>query len=122
MKNATRATTAGQSLKSTLRAINDIYIIEEFPVETTYETGCSAAVTDAIKDGRLVIPEAYKNFAEKYPCRGRVLSKGDKCRYKDIKVGDEVVYARLGVQRYDFNGKMVCSVREDDLHGTVESS
>lgn len=121
MKTGSRATTAGRSLKSTLRAINDIYIIEEDPVETTYETGLSSAVTDAIKSKKLVIPDAYKNYSEKYPCRGTIISAGDKTKYK-LKVGDRVIYARLGVQRYQHEGKTLCDVREADIHGVIESS
>ena len=121
MKKDTRVTIAVQSSKFTLKAINDIYIIEEDPVETSYDTGVSAEVTEAIKSRRLIIPDAYSDFAEKYPCRGTVIAKGNKCKY-DIKVGDKVVYARLGVQRYQFNGKTLCDVRECDLHGIYEPS
>ncbi len=105
----------------TLKALNDIYIIEEEPVETVYDTGVSAIVTEAIKSKKLFIPDAYKDFAEKYPCRGNVIAKGNKCKY-DIKVGDKVVYARLGVQRYQHDGKTLCDVRECDLHGIFEPS
>ena len=108
----------GKSEKSGLRAINDIYIIEEEPVETVYETGLTSAVTDAIKEKRLFIPDAYKDFAEKYPCRGKVIAKGSKCK-EAIEVGDRVIYARLGVQRYTHNTKMLCDVRECDIHAVV---
>lgn len=109
----------GKSRKFNLKALNDIYIIEEDPVETVYDTGIKAEVTEAIKSGRLFIPEAYKNFAEKYPCKGTVISKGEKCKY-EIRVGDKVIYARLGVQRYQLDGKILCDVREADIHGILE--
>ncbi len=103
-----------------LRALNDIYIIEEEPVESSYDTGLKPEVSTAIKEKRLFIPEAYKNFAEKYPCRGKVISKGDKTKY-DVPVGSTVIYARLGVQRYQMNGRTLCDVRECDVHAVLES-
>ena len=121
MKKGTRATTVAQSSKSTLKAINDIYIVLEDPVETAYDTGVSADVTEAIKSGKLIIPEKWQDFSQKYPCKGIVISRGDKCKYP-IEVGDRIIYARLGVQRYQIDGKTLCDVRESDIHGTIESS
>ena len=110
----------GQSSKSTLKAINDIYIIEEDPIETSYESGVSSEVTEALKSGRLFIPDAYSNFTEKYPCRGTVVAAGDKVKYH-IPLGAKVVYARMGVQRYQLNGKNLCTIRECDIHYVIES-
>lgn len=104
--------------KSSLKATNDIYIIEEDSIETSYDTGVSKEVMDAVKSSKLVIPEAYKNWSEKFPCRGIVLSKGNLCKLP-VKEGDRVIYARLGVQRYQFDGKNLCSVREPDIHAII---
>ena len=118
MKKDTRVTSVGRSSKFILKAINDIYIIEEDPIETVYDTGLKAEVTEAIKSKKLFIPDAYSDYVNKYPCRGKVISKGNKCR-EDIKVGDKVIYARLGVQRYQLGEKNLCDVRECDIHGVL---
>ncbi len=122
MKKGIRATNADGLSKSpfTLKALNDIYIIEEEPVETSYETGTTTEVTDALKEGKLFIPDAYKDFAEKFPCRGKVIAKGSKCK-ADINLGDRVLYARLGVQRLIHKGQNICVVRECDIHAILES-
>lgn len=111
----------GKSLKSKsfLKAINDIVFIEEDPLETVYDTGVSSDVTNALKSGLLILPDSHKDFAQKYPCRGTVVAKGDKC--KEVNVGDRIIYPRLGVQRFQFDNKIYCSVREDDIHGFIES-
>ena len=87
--------------KCGLRALNDMYIIEEDKM-TEYQ-------------GSMVIPEAYEFFAKKFPCTGHILSVGDKTKYK-LPVGTHVIYARHGVQRYTHEGKELCDVRERDLH------
>lgn len=110
-----------KSQKSSLKAINDIVIVEEDAIETSYDSGVSSTVSDAIKSGKLVIPDAYKNFSEKYPCKGTIVSVGNKCKYA-LSPGDRIIYARLGVQRYEHNGKMMCDVRECDIHGFIESN
>ena len=92
------------SLSLGLRALNDIYIILEDKMEQ-YE-------------GTLIIPDAYEFFAKKFPCTGTILSMGAKTRF-GLKVGERVVFARLGVQRYKVNGVDLCDVREADLHGTI---
>lgn len=107
------------SKKQKLLAFNDIYIVMEDPLETVYDTGLKKSTTDAIKSGLIILPDSLKNFSEKYPCRGTVISKGEKTRYP-IKVGDKIVYARMGVQRYEFHGDMVCDVRECDIHALLE--
>ena len=111
----------GKSKKCGLRALNDIYIIEEDPIDVVVEqdSGLSPAVVDALKSGKIVLPDKFSSFAEKFPCTGKILSIGEKARY-GLSVGTRVSYARLGVQRYKFDGKTLCDVRECDLHGTIE--
>ena len=104
-----------------LRALNDIYIIEEDPIETIVEndSGLTPEVVDALKSEKLIIPDKFSSFAQKYPCTGTVIAKGDKTKYK-ICVGSKIGYARLGVQRYKFQGKTMCDVREKDIHYLIE--
>lgn len=105
-----------------LKALNDIYIIEEDPLETFTESGSglTPAVVDMIRAGKLIIPDKFSSFAEKFPCTGKVIAKGAKAKLP-IKVGSRVGYARLGVQRYKLDGRTLCDVRERDLHYEIVS-
>ena len=106
-----------------LKALNDIYIIEEDPLDWYSETdsNLSKDVVDALKGGLLYVPEAHEDFAKKFPCTGRIVSVGERTKYK-LPVGTRVIFARLGVQRYTIDGKQYADVRECDLHGTLEDA
>ena len=101
-----------------LRALNDVYIIKEDKIdwEVDKRSGLTTEVVAALKSSLLVLPDIGEDFARKYPCTGTVLSKGSKCKY-EIPIGERVAYARLGVQRFSWEGEDVCAVREHDLHG-----
>ena len=100
-----------------LKALNDIYIIEEDPLEYVAESdsGLTPAVVDALRLKKLIIPDKFSSFAEKFPCTGTIISIGSKTNLS-LKTGDRVGYARLGVQRYKYDGHTLCDVRERDLH------
>lgn len=125
---ATRVVLFGGSMKKTeksspsmlsLQALNDIYIIEEDQVQTT-DTGLSGEVERAIKESRIIIPDAYQDYTQKFPCTGKVISKGEKTKYAKVLVGTRVVFARLGVQRYKIDGKSYCNCLESDLHAILD--
>ena len=114
-----------KSKVSSLKAFNDIYIIEEDPIELMVDSdsGLTPEVMTALKESKLIIPDAYKDFAEKFPCRGKILSYGEGTKYPKaglLKEGDRVVYARFGVQRYKYEGRTLCDVREQDLHALID--
>ena len=121
MKNAIHATTAVRSSKSTLRAINDFYIIEEDPIELTVDksSGLNKDVVEALRSKKLVLPEIAEHYADKYPFTGRVVSKGDQTKYAEIKVGTHVMFARLGGMRWEENGKQMMNLREKDIHAII---
>jgi co-chaperonin GroES (HSP10) len=101
-----------------LKALNDIYIIEEDPIdwEVDAASGLTPEVMDMLKSGKLVLPDQGDYFAKKFPCTGKVLAKGDKSRYEEASVGSRVAFARLGGQRWKTSGKSYVSIREKDLH------
>jgi hypothetical protein len=107
--------------KSSLTALNDLYIVEEDPMDVYQDStsGLTADVTQALKDKKLFVPDAYEAFSTKFPCTGTIVSAGDKVRYK-LEPGTRVVFARMGVQRYTFEGRTLCDVREADVHGTID--
>ena len=121
VKKGTRATTAVQSSKSTLKAINDIYILEEEAPkpEVDKPSGFTKDVVDMVTSGKLIIPDTAQYYLNKYPCIGTVLAHGDTTRY-NIPIGTRVLFARYGVQRDQIDGKDYVFVREADLHATLD--
>ena len=121
MKKGTRATTAAQSSKSTLRAINDIYILEEEAPrpEVDKPSGFTKDVVSMIDEGKLIIPETAEFYLNKYPCIGKVMAHGDRVRY-NISIGTRVLFARYGVQRDQVYGKDYVFVREADIHAILD--
>lgn len=129
-RSVTHATGVGEYLSMTkkvkksvgLKAINDFVIVEEEPIQIEHDrdSGLTSEVVSAIKEGNLIIPDAYQDFAEKFPCRGKVISVGPNC-HNGVKVGDKIIFARLGVQRIQDKGKVIVIVRGEDIHAVIES-
>lgn len=105
--------------KLSFLALNDFYVIEEDPIDFL-DSGMSADVEKALKESKLYLPDAFSSFAEKYPCTGIVVSRGNKTKYSEIELGTRVMFARLGVQRYLVNGKSYVNVLESDLHAILD--
>src|SRR3990167_5752740 len=109
----------GSEAICSFKALNDIVIIAEDPMEPEIDkrSGLNEDVVNSIKDGKLFIPETAQYALEKYPCRGLVMSAGSKCKH--VKIGDRVIFARLGGQRMLENGKSYVSIREVDIHAIL---
>ncbi len=103
------------------RAINDMYVLEEEPVdyEVDKPSGLTSEVVDSIKSGKLIIPEIAEFYVKKYPCIGKVISFGDKSRYK-IPVGSRVLFARMGGMREQVDSNNYVFIRECDIHAVIE--
>lgn len=99
-----------------LKALNDIYIIEEDPIdyERDKASGLTGEVVDSIKQGTLVIPETAEFYAKKYPCTGKVLAHGDKCKY-NVEPGTRITFGRGGILREQIDGKDYVFMREADI-------
>ncbi len=104
-----------------MKALNDILVLEEEPVdfEVDNPSGLSKAVVEALKSSKLVIPEEAEFYAKKYPCIGKVLFSGSKCKY-GIAIGARVLFARFGVMREQVDGKNLVFVREQDIHAVLD--
>lgn len=98
-----------------LRVLSDTLLIEEFPIECQADTGTGLTkdVVGAIKSGTLIIPDTAQYALEKFPFQGEVIAIGPKV--KEIKVGDKVLFARLGGMRWQECDKQVISIREADV-------
>ena len=108
--------------KSGFQALNDCYVIEEEPIEPTVDkaSGFTPDVVSSIKSGLLVIPDVGQYALDKFPFRGKIISKGDKTRYKEIQIGTRVMFARLGGQRWTENDSQYITIREKDIHAIID--
>lgn len=106
---------------SKLDALNDIYIIEEDPIDWEVDpaSGLTHQVIEAIKNSKLFIPDTGEWYAKKYPCKGTIISHGDRVRYK-LEPGSRVLYAKLGVMRFRHKDKTLCAIREQDIHAIID--
>lgn len=92
-----------------LRPLNDTVIIEPDPEEMADDL--TPEVAQAIKEGKILIPEKYETFFKKVAMRGTVISCGDKCRY-DWKHGDRVIYGRFTGAPLPYRDKKYRIIRE----------
>lgn len=108
--------------KSGLRALNNIVIIEEDPIhlERDDRSGLTPSVIKALESSKLVIPETAEFYANKFPFTGIVVSKGDDCKIKEIKVGSHVMFPRHGGMRWQKGDKQMINIKEDDIHGLLD--
>ena len=109
------------SRKVGLKVLNDICIVEEDPIdyEVDKPSGLSKDVVDSIKSGKLFIPETAEFYAKKYPCTGKLLYQGPKCK-NGIPIGSRVLFARGGAIRDKINGKEYAIMRECDIHAILD--
>lgn len=101
--------------KLPLRVLADMCLIEEFPIEAQADTGTGLTkdVVESIGKGLLVIPDSAQYALEKFPFQGRVMAIGRDV--KEVKVGDSVLFARLGGMRWQEGDKQVIAIREADI-------
>ena len=112
MKKARQKKSSSKGSK--LRVLNDCYLIEEDPMEIQ---NVSHDVAKAIEEKKLIIPDAFENYAKKYPMTGKIIAKGDILRY-DLPLGTHALYAKFGGARYEHEGKQLMLVREKDVLAT----
>lgn len=98
-----------------LKVLADTVLIEEFPIEAQADTGTGLTkdVVDSIKGGLLVIPDSAQYALEKFPFQGEAIAIGPKV--KEVKLGDTVLFARLGGMRWQEGEKQVIAIRESDV-------
>lgn len=103
-----------------MRALNDYLIIEEDPIQLEHDnrSGLTKDVVEAIKSSKLYIPDTAEFYANKFPFTGFVKSIGPLCR--EIKVGDHVMFPRLGGMRWQKDGKQMINIMESDVHAIIE--
>lgn len=92
-------------------------LMEEEPIELTpdIKSNITQGVCDLIESGKIILPDDGKFMISKFPYRGTVLSVGSRCR--EVKVGDRIHFAPMGVHRFEFEGKQYLISHERDVHG-----
>ena len=113
----------GLKASSNLKVLNDICLIEEDPIdyEVDKPSGLSKEVVDMIRQGILFIPQVAEFYAKKYPCTGKLIASGPKCK-NAIPLGSRVLFARQGGVRDKINGKDYVIIRECDIHAILDRS
>ena len=108
------------SNKSGLKVLNDRVLIKEDPIDYNVDpgSGLTKDVVDALKSSKLVVPDQMEHYVKKYPCTGEVLGVGDECGGQ-LKVGDRVIFARMGVMRLEHNGHKVAVCTIQDIHAVI---
>ena len=80
-----------------LQVFSDLYLIEENEPEK-YE-------------GKLLVPDAFKEYYEKVSDRGVVVAKGKDTKLP-VKLYDRVIFGRFSGQRFTYQGRKLQLVRE----------
>lgn len=101
--------------KLPLRVLGENCLVEEFPIAPQVDkaSGLTKDVVDSIASGTLVIPETAQYALEKFPFQGKVIATGKDV--KEVKVGDTVLFAKLGGMRWEENGKQVIAIAESHI-------
>ena len=118
-KSSMQQTVPSTESMYSFKAINDLVIVEEDPMEPEVDkaSGLTNDVVESIKSGKLHIPDIAQYALEKFPCKGKIISAGSLCKW--VKVGQRVLFARLGGQRLLENDKSYVSIRESDIHAIL---
>ena len=101
---------------STLKVLNDIYLIEEDEMEHEYDL--SGEVEEAVRSGKLHIPDAFEDYSKKVPDKGVLIAQGPDVKYK-LALGTRVLYGRFAGSRFKYDGKNLVRVREYDVHAVI---
>ena len=99
-----------------LRPLNENLIIE--PKEQILDQTLSKEVQDAIKEGRLILPEIYEEALKKVSPFGRILSWGNRCKYS-YGPGDTVWFGQFSYSKLFWDDKCLWIVNEQDLHAKL---
>jgi len=93
-----------------LKVLNDFLLIKPDDREFVDE---NPEVARILKEGILVVPEAYEGAFKKSPMRGEIAAFGDQCHYKH-EVGDRIIFARFSGTNLEQNGSKYILIKEQD--------
>lgn len=98
-----------------LRAFGRKVIVKPDPDEFVSH---SPEITRILKEGKIIIPDAYQGALKKVSCTGIIISLGSECRY-GLKEGDRVLYGRFSYERVGEELDSLRIVWEEDVHGLI---
>ena len=71
-------------------------------------------VARIVKEGLIVIPDAYIGGLKKTPMRGELLQVGPDMKLK-FDVGQHVIYTRFGGSKFTWQDEQLLMLRENEL-------
>lgn len=93
-----------------LKVLNDFLLIKPDEREFVDE---NPEVVRILKEGLIVLPEAYEGAFNKSPMRGEIAAFGDNCRYEH-KIGEKIIFARFSGTNLEQNGSKFILIKEQD--------
>jgi len=94
-----------------LRPLNDSILLKPKPHE--YVNDLAPEVRDALKTGKLVLPEKYEGALKKVVGEGHIVSWGNTCRYK-YREGQKIYYGQFAGAKMKFGEDTLLVIREND--------
>ena len=96
--------------------MNDYLLIK--PDENEYVDE-NPNVVRILKEGTIILPEAYEGALKKSPMTGKVVTWGDKCRYSFL-AGDHVIFSRFSGAPFYMGDVKYLLIVERDLLAKLE--
>lgn len=99
-----------------IRVLNDNVLIK---LDEDEFQDSNPEVNRILKEGKLVLPEAYEGAIKKISHSGEIVTYGDACKYK-FKVGQKVYIKPFGGINFDLNGEKLRVIQELEILAVVE--
>ena len=96
---------------------NGVVIVKPDPDEFVSH---NPEITRILKEGKIIIPDAYEGALKKVSCTGTVTSLGSECRF-GLKTGDRVLYGRFSYERVGEEMDSLRIIQEEDIHGLIDA-
>lgn len=99
-----------------LKVLGEKVLIKPDPYE--YQ-GLGERSAKALKEGLLVLPDAYEGVHLKLSPKGTVVRVGTGCKIP-LKKGDRVLYAQFSFEKVEEKKDGMVLVHERDVHAIIE--
>lgn len=88
--------------KYKIKTWGDRVLIKPDPVKSAYQSDV------------LMFPDILKDFDGDLPRTGKIIDLGPKCT-KNVRVGQRVMFAKFGVNNFEYNGEKYTMCLERDI-------
>lgn len=100
-----------------LRPLNDSILLKPRPHD--YTSDLNPEVINALKSGKLFLPEKYEGAYKKVVGIGEIVSWGNACKYK-YKEGQTLYYGQFAGSKMKIGEDTLLVIREADALALVE--